>query len=175
MKRNLVLGHYELDERYIRHWVETYFQYQCTKQTFFIRKLNRVCKHFLSIHQRKMKEDYKEMVKIKDLKGAPTRLDLNDLDPQMELRATGERQQAGTAGKAGGLLIDFLTRDNKKFTQKYTSTMTPKLVEACDKLGIEDTIELQAHWYAYELTKMGQWFPRMLPVKKLEKVVVKKQ
>lgn len=125
------------------------------------------------------------MVKLNDLEvqepRAP-RLDLKDLKPEMELKATGEKfmqattmqivdentHQTRTVRKSAGLNIVFETREGLTFPQKYSKMSATVLKEAMKKLKLGATEDLQKNWFLYIKTPMEMGNDRMIPIKKVE-------
>jgi len=108
------------------------------------------------------------MVKIEELGKEGERLELSELESTMELKAISETVIPDRPGKKGGLQIVFQTRDGKTFPQKYTGFHQVELRKALERLGLEDTVELQKAWYQYKLQPFRIGNPRMIPVKKVK-------
>jgi len=106
------------------------------------------------------------MVNIKEIPKEEPRIDLSELPQTNVLIAVEEYFVKETEDKTGGLVITFRQKDNREFAQKYSKVSGRKLIEAMDKLKIEDTEDLQKDFYEYQMTPMRTGYPRYIPVKK---------
>jgi len=114
------------------------------------------------------------MVKLDDLPEEKERISLAELPEEMILKAVGEawkedvKDATGRVVKTGGLVIEFITRDGKSITQKYSKIHMRVLKDALKKLKIEDTSELQKYWCRYKRTNFRTGFPRLIPVERVK-------
>lgn len=108
------------------------------------------------------------MVKINQIPSEGDRWELSDLPNTLDLKAVSEGITAGQAGKAGGLVINFVDKAGKTLVQKYTLVSGSVLATALRKLKLTDTEQLQEAFYTYELTAMRIGKPRMIPISKVK-------
>jgi hypothetical protein len=114
------------------------------------------------------------MVKIDELPEEKERLSLAELPEEMILKAVAEvwkddvKDATGKVIKTGGLVIEFVTKDGKSITQKYSKIHSKTLKDALKKLGMKDTEELQKYWCRYRRTNFRTGFPRLIPVEKVK-------
>ena len=151
---------------YYNHWYYEETIYECDKLLKVIRKLRKKCKHYQPYTQTKLRIEVNGMVKTEEIPSEGARMDLQNLPAEIDLKALEESTVAESAGKSGGLKITFENRQGAKVTQKYTQISGAKLQEACRRLKIKDTEELQTTWYHYKLTDMRMGYARFIPVSK---------
>lgn len=114
----------------------------------------------------KNRKEVKRQMKLKELPREKPRIELKDLPPTNVLKAVGEEVKEAQEGKTGGLVISFIQKDGKQFSQKYGKLHGDTLAEALDRLGLRDTTDLQVTWYQYEMKTFRAGFPRYIPFKK---------
>jgi hypothetical protein len=114
------------------------------------------------------------MVKLDELPEEKERISLTELPEEMVLKAVREtwrddvKDESGRVIKTGGLVVEFITKDGKSITQKYSKIHSKTLKEALKKLGIKDTEDLQKIWCRYKRTNFRTGFPRLIPVEKVK-------
>ena len=113
-------------------------------------------------------EKKQTMVNIKEIPKEEPRIDLSELPQTNVLIAVEEHFVNATEDKTGGLVITFRQKDNQQFAQKYGKVSGRKLVEAMEKLKLNDTEDLQKSFYEYKMTPMRSGYPRYIPLKKIE-------
>lgn len=107
------------------------------------------------------------MVKIEDVPMEEPRVELKELrvDQEIELKAIKEQVVDAKENKTGGLVITYVTKDNKRLTQKYSRMSGKILVDSLRALKLADTEALQKAFYVYRITNMKMGYPRAMPVK----------
>jgi hypothetical protein len=137
------------------------------------------------------------MVKLDDLPTEQERVQLDKIQEFMEslggkinLIATDEDWQKPASGKTGGLKIHYITEvpficnfnfdkgiavdepityeEGLPVTQLYGKMASRILRENMEKMGIDDTEDLQDARYWYRLRAMRTGFPRLIPFEKVE-------
>lgn len=147
--------------------------YECAKTYNNIRKLLRVCRYYQpdNNYTLRIKEDgCMELDSIPTVPQKLSRVDFKHLPDVIIMKAVREEMREPTVvdgvRKTGGLVITFVTADNKELSQKYSKVSATVLVNALRKLKIKDTAELGNCFYKYALTNMEKGMPRYIPVAK---------
>jgi hypothetical protein len=108
------------------------------------------------------------MVELSEIPEQQPRIKLEALPPEIEAKVVGEKMKEASQGKTGGLILEFITRDGKHFTQKYSAMSGAQLKRALRALKYTNTEPLKTDFHHYVMTTFDMGYPRYLPDKRVK-------